>query len=293
MDHKCTPCTSLADNKQTIAACWLAKLDHTNETFIVQLNNPNELSRGMRIVVQSKYGLDLATVIGPAFCDRGGEDTLPLIRFATEQDVEEFNSHQEKEHSAAEIFRNKVEEHQLEMKLVSAHYLLGEHKILFFFTSERRVDFRNLVRDLVNIFHARIELRQIGVRDESRMVGGRGVCGRCLCCNQVSDSLQPVSIKMAKVQSLSLNSMKISGPCGRLLCCLAYEYDVYQEERRGLPNEGQWLYSEDRRYRIGEVNILAKRLLVFSGEGHCITVAISDVKYDTTKRQWVSIGNIE
>lgn len=293
MEERCGPCASLAENQQKAVNCWLAKLDHTSEGFVLRPEDGIEFSRGIRIVVQSKYGLDIGTILGPAYCDRNNEESLTFVRIASEQDIKEYESFQEKEANAEEVFRKKVEEHDLEMKLVSAHYLLGEHKILFFFTSERRVDFRNLVRDLVGIFHARIELRQIGVRDESRMVGGRGVCGRCLCCNQVSDNLQPVSIKMAKIQSLSLNSTKISGPCGRLLCCLAYEYDVYQEERRGLPNEGQWLYSGEFRYRIGEVNILAKRLLVFSGDGRCISVPTSEVKYDTQKRQWMSIGLLE
>ena len=127
------------------------------------------------------------------------------------------------------------------MKLVSAHYLLEEPKVLFYFSAESRVDFRELVKDLVSVFKIRIELRQIGVRDEARVTGGCGVCGRVLCCHGVTDKLVPVSIKMAKDQNLSLNSMKISGPCGRLLCCLAYEYGFYRDARRELPGRGRAL----------------------------------------------------
>ena len=143
-----------------------------------------------------------------------------------------------REERAFALCREKIEARGLEMKLVSAHYLLDEQKILFFFTAENRVDFRELVKDLVSVFKMRIELRQIGVRDEARVVGGLGICGRALCCNAITDKLRPVSIKMAKEQNLTLNSMKISGPCGRLLCCLSYEFDVYREARQTLPVHG-------------------------------------------------------
>ncbi|WP_461248179.1 regulatory iron-sulfur-containing complex subunit RicT, partial [Treponema sp. R6D11] len=137
-----------------------------------------------------------------------------------------------------DICFKKIENHKLEMKLVLVHYLLEEPKILFFFTADNRVDFRELVKDLVSVFKMRIELRQIGVRDEARVLGGLGVCGRGYCCHCVSDKLKPVSIKMAKDQKLSLNSVKISGPCGRLMCCLFYEYSFYSEQQRALPQEG-------------------------------------------------------
>jgi len=143
---------------------------------------------------------------------------------------------------------------------VSAHYLLDEQKILFFFTAENRVDFRDLVKDLVAVFKMRIELRQIGVRDEARVLGGLGICGRVLCCNCVTDRLRPVSIKMAKEQNLTLNSMKISGPCGRLLCCLSYEFDVYREARQQFPPVGTRIPYDGEEFRVAEINVLARRV---------------------------------
>ena len=161
------------------------------------------------------------------------------------------------------------------MKLVGAHYLLDEQKILFLFTSENRVDFRELVKDLVAAFKTRIELRQIGVRDEARVVGGMGICGRALCCNAVTDRLRPVSIKMAKEQNLTLNSMKISGPCGRLLCCLSYEFDVYSEARHTLPVHGQRLQFEGEEFRWWTLNVLARRVALQSESGRVMDVGRS------------------
>ena len=161
------------------------------------------------------------------------------------------------------------------MKLVSVHYLLEEPKILFFFTAENRVDFRELVKDLVGVFKTRIELRQIGVRDESRVIGGLGVCGRGFCCHMVSDKLKPVSIKMAKDQNLSLNSMKISGPCGRLLCCLAYEHCFYGEQRRLLPPEGCRFSYDGSQWKVLESNVILRLVKISSEDGRQIHLPAS------------------
>ena len=158
------------------------------------------------------------------------------------------------------------------MKLVETHFLFEEQKALFFFSSENRVDFRELVKDLVSIFKMRIELRQIGVRDESRITGGLGVCGRPFCCNAISDKLRPVSIKMAKDQNLSLNSMKISGQCGRLLCCLSYEFDWYNEARRVLPNEGIRLHYDGTDFKIIEVNPITSMVRMIGDDGRLLEV---------------------
>ena len=158
------------------------------------------------------------------------------------------------------------------MKLVHVHYLLEEPKILFFFTAESRVDFRELVKDLVGIFKTRIELRQIGVRDESRVLGGLGVCGRAYCCHAVSDNLKPVSIKMAKDQNLSLNSMKISGSCGRLLCCLAYEHLFYSEQRRLIPSEGTKINWDGTMWKVTEVNVVMGKVKLNTDEGRMVQV---------------------
>ena len=178
----------------------------------------------------------------------------------------------QKEKDAFPIFKEKVTLHKLDMKLVETHFLFDEQKALFFFSSDSRVDFRELVKDLVSVFKMRIELRQIGVRDESRITGGLGVCGRPFCCHGVSDKLRPVSIKMAKDQNLSLNSMKISGQCGRLLCCLSYEYDWYNEARKNLPNEGVRLSYDGTDFRITEVNPLTSMVRMLGDDGRLLEV---------------------
>jgi cell fate regulator YaaT (PSP1 superfamily) len=165
------------------------------------------------------------------------------------------------------------------MKLVLVHYLLEEPKILFFFTAENRVDFRELVKDLVSVFKSRIELRQIGVRDEARVVGGLGVCGRSYCCHAVSDKLKPVSIKMAKDQKLSLNSMKISGPCGRLLCCLYYEYGFYNEQQHLAPQEGTRIQYNGETWRVTEVNLIAGQLKLTTEDSRLMTISISQLEH--------------
>jgi cell fate regulator YaaT (PSP1 superfamily) len=172
------------------------------------------------------------------------------------------------------------------MKLVSAHYLFGESKILFFFTAESRVDFRDLVKDLVSQFRTRIELRQIGVRDESRVLGGLGVCGRDFCCHSVTDKLNPVSIKMAKKQNLSLNSLKISGPCGRLLCCLAYEYDFYKETKDKLPGEGSRIIYEGERCKVIEVNVMSQKIRLTCTEGRVAELPFDRFRFLTDKQRW-------
>ena len=168
----------------------------------------------------------------------------------------------------------------MDMKLVSVHYLLEDPKILFFFTAESRVDFRELVKDLVSVFKTRIELRQIGVRDESRVVGGLGVCGRAYCCHAVSDKLKPVSIKMAKDQNLSLNSLKISGPCGRLLCCLSYEHLFYGEQRRLIPPEGSRINWDGISWKVTEVNIVMGKIKLSTEEGRIAQLPVSAFEKD-------------
>ena len=238
----------------------LIKFLHSSETQICVQAEGEEIERGEYIIAPSKYGRDIAVLLGPIQNIEcyDSDESVEIIRRATDEDRELYESNLEKESDALEICREKVKKHKLDMKLVSAHYLVEEPKVLFFFTAEQRVDFRALVKDLVSEFKMRIELRQIGVRDESRVLGGLGVCGRYLCCHKITDKLKPVSIKMAKEQNLSLNSMKISGPCGRLLCCLSYEYDFYCEEKKRYPNEGARLSVGKEVFKVSEVNILSK-----------------------------------
>ena len=197
-------------------------------------------------------------------------DVVQVTRLADKKDIEHAEELVEKERQAFNVFREKVAYHNLDMKLITVHFLVGEPKALFFFSSDNRVDFRELVKDLVAVFKMRIELRQIGVRDESRITGGLGVCGRPYCCHQVNDKLRPVSIRMAKEQNLSLNSMKISGQCGRLLCCLSYEYDWYAEAKRTLPNEGARVQYDGTMFRINEVNPITSMVKMSGDDGRLL-----------------------
>jgi cell fate regulator YaaT (PSP1 superfamily) len=243
---------------------------------------------GDYVVVPTKYGRDLARVLGPVSPENRsfwGEPSN-VHRLAVDEDLERYERNEGKAQDALRVCREKIEHHRLPMSLVSAHYVLDEPRLVFFFTAESRVDFRELVKDLVAEFHLRIELRQIGVRDEARLIGGLGVCGRVLCCHGITDKLKPVSIKMAKVQNLSLNSMKISGPCGRLLCCLEYEFDFYREEKRGLPHEGSRVKHDGTLFRVTEVNVLKQRIRL-EGDGRVLEFPPDRIVHDSGSQKWV------
>ncbi len=191
--------------------------------------------------------------------------TKPLkkvIRVATEGDIKTLTENKEKEKEAFGICETKIEAHGLDMKLVDVEYTFDRSKLLFYFTADGRVDFRELVKDLASTFKTRIELRQIGVRDESRMVGGFGICGRPFCCNTFLTDFQPVSIKMAKEQGLSLNPTKISGTCGRLMCCLKYEQDTYEHLLRVTPKVGAIVDTPDGKGKVIENNLITGMLKV-------------------------------
>ncbi len=213
-------------------------------------------------------------------------DALWIVRLATPSDQMRYQELSGKEEEAMRVCREKIAARKLDMKLVTAHFLLGEPKIIFFFTSDSRVDFRELVKDLVGVFHIRIELRQIGVRDESRVLGGLAICGRDFCCHAMTSKMNPVSIKMAKEQNLSLNSMKISGPCGRLLCCLAFEHDFYAEEKAKFPPEGSRLRFGEELMKVTEVNILSKQLTLGGSEGRMVTIPVSACYYKEEEKRW-------
>ncbi|MGI5970529.1 MAG: regulatory iron-sulfur-containing complex subunit RicT [Oscillospiraceae bacterium] len=186
----------------------------------------------------------------------------PIIRRATREDIAIVNENREKEAKALEICQEKIEKHGLDMKLVGCEYNFERNKVIFFFTSDGRVDFRDLVKDLASVFHIRIELRQIGVRDEAKLLGGLGICGRPFCCASFLDDFQPVSIKMAKTQNLSLNPSKISGTCGRLMCCLKYEQDAYEDLVRRLPKVNSPIDTPDGPGTVAEVNLLRQLVKV-------------------------------
>ncbi len=186
----------------------------------------------------------------------------PVLRIATEQDEQTIAQNRIKEKQAYEACLKKIDEHGLDMQLVSAEYAFDGSKILFFFTADERVDFRELVKALASMFHTRIELRQIGVRDKAKMVGGLGICGRPFCCASFLDDFQPVSIKMAKTQNLSLNPTKISGTCGRLMCCLKYEQDAYEDLIRTSPKLDSFVDTPDGRGTVVEQDLLRQRVKV-------------------------------
>ena len=182
--------------------------------------------------------------------------------FGTEKDLDTVAKNREKEARAFSICQEKIAAHGLDMKLVEVEYNFEGNKILFFFTSEGRVDFRALVKDLAGVFHARIELRQIGVRDEAKMLGGLGICGKPFCCATFLDEFQPVSIKMAKTQNLSLNPTKISGTCGRLMCCLKYEQEAYEDAVRRMPKNESFVETPEGVGTVSQVNLLKETVKV-------------------------------
>jgi cell fate regulator YaaT (PSP1 superfamily) len=264
---------------------YRVKIVHCSSTELYSSPPELPLQRGDLVVVCTRYGTELGRVQGRVTAE-GGRDLQAVLRKATERDLETFEANREHETRAFRVCREKIDEHGLTMKLISAHYLLDEAKIIFYFTAESRVDFRQLVRDLVGVFKKRIELRQIGVRDESRVVGGMGICGRTFCCHGVTDKLKAVSIKMAKEQNLTLNSMKISGPCGRLLCCLSYEYDTYRELRRGLPQEGTRVRLDGRSHKVADINVFLGQIKLDAEDGASLFVRFDGFRYDAESQRW-------
>lgn len=198
-----------------------------------------EITANDKVIVETARGVEFGhVVVGPREINEGDivQPLKKVLRVATKEDVEQVKINETKEKEAFNICLEKINEHNLPMKLIEVEYTFDNSKIIFFFTAEGRVDFRELVKDLASIFRTRIELRQIGVRDEAKMLGGIGACGRVLCCHSFLGDFDPVSIKMAKEQNLSLNPTKISGICGRLMCCLKYENDVYCECNKACPH---------------------------------------------------------
>ena len=220
---------------------------------------------GEKIIVETARGLECGDVVieNREVADNEIVSPLkPVIRIATPEDLEIVRKNKEKEKEAFNICLEKIQKHKLVMKLVDVEYTFDNNKILFYFTADGRVDFRELVKDLASVFRTRIELRQIGVRDESKMLGGLGVCGRSFCCSTFLGEFQPVSIKMAKEQSLSLNPSKISGACGRLMCCLKYEQDVYEELLKVTPKIGAIVKTPDGNGTVIDFNLLTGKLTV-------------------------------
>ncbi|MEG1814088.1 MAG: stage 0 sporulation family protein, partial [Clostridia bacterium] len=220
---------------------------------------------GDSVVVETARGVELGEVISGAREVEDNQIVAPLkkvIRVASPEDIRRAEFNRAREPETFRICQDKIEQHKLEMKLVDVEYAFDGSKIIFYFTANGRIDFRELVKDLASVFKTRIELRQIGVRDEAKMLGGLGACGRQLCCDAFLGDFQPVSIKMAKEQNLSLNPAKISGQCGRLMCCLKYEQDYYETTLKKLPRLGREALTPDGPGYITDINVIREKVKV-------------------------------
>ena len=252
-----------------------------------------KVEKGKMVVVETARGLECGTVCIANTDVPENQIIKPLrktIRIATDEDIKRAAENRRKEKEAFDVCVKKIAEHKLDMKLVDVEYSFDGSKILFYFTADGRIDFRNLVKDLASVFKTRIELRQIGVRDEAKLLGGMGICGQPFCCMRFLNEFQPVSIKMAKEQGLSLNPVKISGVCGRLMCCLKYEQDVYEELIGLTPKVGSVVKTPDGEGIVEENNILGgtvKVRLSKNPDALPVQYGISDVKVlqGCTKRQ--------
>jgi len=214
-----------------------------------------DLSPGDLCIVETALGMEIGEVVREPFHFKEQGNLKPVIRLVDDMDRRQEEANREREKYAFSITREKIKEHKLAMKLLRAHYTLDRGRLLFYFGSEDRVDFRSLVKDLAAVFRTRIELRQLGVRDEASMMGGCGICGRCLCCSTFLIKFEPISIKMAKEQNLALNSAKISGACGRLMCCLSFEYSQYRRLVTRFPKKGSKVLTPKGLGKILEVDI--------------------------------------
>lgn len=239
-----------------------------------------ELKPGDRVVVDTERGAGLGTVVSLPQDKDPVQFTQPLAmvrRLMTPEDEQTQAHHARREQEAREFCLRRIKERGMEMKLVRVEYLFDGSKAIFYFTADGRVDFRELVKDLAHTFHTRIEMRQIGVRDESKMVGGLGICGRELCCASFLRDFQPVSVKMAKEQNLALNPTKISGQCGRLLCCLDYEYEAYCDLRKNFPKCGKRACTTAHCGTVEKMNLLTGELALRQGDGKLVNVHVTEL----------------
>ena len=252
-----------------------------------------QLKAGMHAIVETARGVEMGTVMtDPREVSEESvvQPLKPVIRIATEQDEKQAEKNRQKEKEAFKICLEKIAKHKLDMKLVEAEYTFDNNKLLFYFTADGRIDFRELVKDLASVFKTRIELRQIGVRDETKIKGGIGICGRSLCCNTFLSEFVPVSIKMAKEQNLSLNPTKISGVCGRLMCCLKNEQDTYEYLNSKLPNVGDEVKTNTGvKGVVHEVSVLRQRVKLVvtdeKGEKELVDYKVDDLIFRPRKRR--------
>lgn len=257
-----------------------------------------ELKTNDYVIVETARGMEFGIVSGEKKQVQDNDIIKPLkpvVRIADEKDIARYEENMKKRDSTMEICQEKIEKHNLDMKLVDVEYTFDNNKIIFYFTADGRIDFRELVKDLAAVFKMRIELRQIGVRDEAKMLGGIGNCGRGICCHEWMNDFHPVSIKMAKTQNLSLNPSKISGVCGRLMCCLKYENDVYSELKKGMPNTGEQIKTDEGLALVIETNILegkVKYRLIEEGDDSSTDISerLSSQVYVVEKGEFRRLG---
>jgi cell fate regulator YaaT (PSP1 superfamily) len=229
-----------------------------------------DVKDGDYVIVEHDRGLDYGQIVpvSEVASDTKSKELLKkLVRVASDRDLKQIAENRTKAKEAFGTCQKKIEEHKLQMKLVHTEYSFDRSKIIFYFTADGRVDFRNLVKDLAKVFKARIELRQIGVRDEARFFGGFGPCGRELCCARFLKDFEPVTIKMAKEESLPLNPPKISGLCGRLMCCLSFEYETYKILSKGLPREGERVHTPQGKAKVLSINVFKRTATVELEDG--------------------------
>ena len=245
-----------------------------------------EIKTGDKVIVETARGVEFGSVVSGLKEVEDDKITQPLksvIRIATQDDIRKEEKNREKEKEAFNICLEKIRKHGLEMKLIDAEYTFDNNKLLFYFTADGRIDFRELVKDLASVFRTRIELRQIGVRDETKILGGMGICGRELCCSSFLSEFVPVSIKMAKEQNLSLNPTKISGVCGRLMCCLKNEQETYEYLNSTLPEINEYVTTNDGlRGEVQSVSVLRQLIKVkvdVNGEKELREYKVSDLKF--------------
>ncbi len=251
-----------------------------------------DIEMANHVIVETARGLEMGTVLIPPKDveeDKVVQPLKPVIRIATDEDERSARENREKEHEAVRLCKEKILKHELDMKLVGAEYTFDGSKLLFYFTAEGRVDFRELVKDLAAVFRTRIELRQIGVRDETKILGGLGICGRELCCKSYLADFVPVSIKMAKEQNLSLNPTKISGACGRLMCCLKNEHETYEYLNRRLPSNNDLVTAKDgTKGIVSGVNVLRQTVKVLVDNGDTKELKeyhVDDLSFKSKKKE--------
>ena len=247
------------------------KFKNTGKVYYFSPDVIEDIQVGTGVIVETARGLEYGTVSMGITEIRDSDVVKPLkkiVRIATESDIKKKEENDSKKEEALRLCQEKIDKHGLDMKLIDVEYTFDNNKIVFYFTADGRVDFRELVKDLAAVFHMRIELRQVGVRDEAKMIGGCGACGRGLCCATWMGDFQPVSIKMAKTQNLSLNPAKISGICGRLMCCLKYENDIYLELRKGMPDVGEIIQTPDGEAKVTDTSLLEGKIKarIYTGE---------------------------